>query len=214
MWSLIPLAALAADPAAVPSPAAPAEVTALVQKVEARYQAITTLEARFVQTTRSSLYGDETQNGALWLERPNHMRWSFEGDGKLFLADGAHLWISTPVDKQVVKTPQVEGAGGADVLLTSLAHLSELFVVSLLPPATAGDTHLNLVPKTENAQFARIEVVLDPQLTPKALVLTDGTGTATDLTFTDVKLGTKLDPTLFQMTVPAGFTVVDLGAGG
>src|SRR5688572_6389790 len=112
MLFALPLAlAVAAEPGPAPSPPPSAEVDALVHRVEARYQAITTLKAGFVQTTRSPVYGDDTQNGTLWLERPNHMRWAFDGerDGKLFVADGTYLWISTTADKQVVKTPQVEG---------------------------------------------------------------------------------------------------------
>lgn len=195
--------------AAVADTPAPPELAAVVQSVEKRYAEVTTLRAAFVQTSHSSLYGDDRQAGMLFLERPNHMRWEFEADHKLYLADGSHLWISTPADHQVLKTVQVEGAGGTDVLLSSLAHLSERFEASLVPEA--GVTHLSLLPREKDAAFSKIEVVLDGGLVLQRLVLTDTTGTVTDLAFTDVSLGTALDPKLFQMVVPEGAAIVDMG---
>ncbi|MCB9686772.1 MAG: outer membrane lipoprotein carrier protein LolA [Alphaproteobacteria bacterium] len=202
------LLSLLATAAVADTPPAP-ELAAVVQAVEKRYAEVTTLQAAFVQTSHSSLYGDDRQAGMLFLERPNHMRWEFETDHKLFLADGTHLWIATPADHQVLKSVQVEGAGGADVLLTSLAHLSERFEASLVPEP--GVTHLALAPREKDAAFSKIEVVLDGELALKRLVLTDMTGTVTDLAFTDVKLGAALAPELFQMVVPEGATVVDMG---
>ncbi|MCA9488859.1 MAG: outer membrane lipoprotein carrier protein LolA [Myxococcales bacterium] len=199
---------LLAAVAVADTPPAP-ELASVVQAVEKRYAEITTLRAAFVQTSHSSLYGDDRQTGKLFLERPNHMRWEFETDQKLFLADGEHLWISTPADHQVLKSVQVEGAGGADVLLTSLAHLSERFEVTLVPDE--GVTHLALAPREKDAAFSKIEVVLDGDLVLRRLVLTDGAGTATDLAFSEVQLGSALAPELFQMVVPEGATVIDMG---
>lgn len=203
------LHALLVSLASAATPAAPPpSLDAVVQSVEHRYADVASLRATFVQTARS-MYGEDRQTGTLYLERPNHMRWEFDGDHKLFLADGTVMWISTPEEHQVLKTPQVEGAGGADVLLASLAHLSERFEASLLDDP--GVTHLSLVPREKDAAFTKVEVVLGPELVLQRLVLTDTVGTVTDLAFSEVRLGDKLDPKLFQFVVPAGHTVVDMG---
>jgi outer membrane lipoprotein carrier protein len=194
---------------AEPAPVDPGE---LVKRIEARYQGIRTLSATFSQTVKSGIYGEDHQSGTLLLERPNQMRWQFDGaEGRLFVADGQWLWMYAPADRQVIKTPQVEGSGGTDVLLESLAHLSERFTPTFTPPPPGGTWHLVLVPRDPNHPYVRYEVGLSTELSLEQLILVDGQGTITRLDFQGVKLGEPAAAGAFAFTPPAGVEVVPLG---
>lgn len=209
MWLLV-TPALAVPPA--PAPAAGTEA-ALVAQIESRYAGIRTLSASFVQTVKSGIYGEDQQTGTLLLERPNHMRWQFAGDeGRLFVADGRWLWMYAPGDRQVVQTPQIEGAGGTDVLLEALAHLSERFVPTFTPPPPGGTWHLVLVPRDPNHPYVRYEVGLSADLTLEQLILVDPQQTVTRLDFRDVRLGEPAPADAFAFTPPAGVEVIPMGA--
>lgn len=206
MWLLV-TAALAEPPAPAPDPAA------LVKQIEQRYAGIRTLSAGFVQTVSSGIYGEDRQTGTLLLERPNRMRWQFDGvDGRLFVADGEWLWMYAAAERQVVKSPQVEGAGGADVMLESLAHLSERFVPTFTPPPPGGTWHLVLVPREANHPYRRYEVGLSADYTLEQLILVDLQNTVTRLDFRDVSLGASAPAGAFSFAPPPGVEVLAMGS--
>lgn len=201
MWLLAATASAAEDPAV------------LVQRIEARYAGSRSLSATFVQTVKSGIYGEDRQTGSLVLARPNHMRWQFDGDAaRLFVADGQWLWMYSPADRQVVKSPQIEGAAGADVLLESLAHLSERFVATFTPPPPGGVWHLVLVPRDPAHPFVRYEVGLREDFTLDQLILVDAQNTVTRLDFANVVLGDTPPDVLFSFTPPEGVEVIPFGA--
>jgi outer membrane lipoprotein carrier protein len=207
MWLLACVPALA-------EPATEAEDAAdLVRKIEARYASIRTLSAEFVQKVSSPIYGDDSQAGTLLLERPNRMRWQFTGEeGRLFVADGQWLWMYSPADRQVVKAPQVEGAGGTDVLLESLAHLSERFTPTFTPPPPGGTWHLVLVPRDPKHPYRRYEVGLSADFSLEQLILVDPQNTVTRLDFRAVQLGGVPPGDAFTFVPPPGVEVVPMGA--
>jgi outer membrane lipoprotein carrier protein len=212
MWPLT-LSLAHADPVPAPAAGGTVDPVALIARIEARYQGIRSLSGAFVQTVKSGVYGDDTQSGSLLLERPNHMRWQVDGaDGRLFVADGAWLWMYSPSDGQVVKVPQVEGAGGADVLLESLAHLTERFTHTFTPPPPGGTWHLVLVPRDPTNPYRQYEVGLSADLVLEELILVDEQGTVTRMEFRGVSLGTPAPAGSFSFTPPAGVEVVALGS--
>jgi outer membrane lipoprotein carrier protein len=197
---------------ALPAAAETPDPAALVKQIEARYSGTRTLQATFVQTVKSGVYGEDRQTGSLLLERPNHMRWQFDGDlARLFVADGEWLWMYSPSDKQVVKSPQIEGAGGADVLLESLAHLSEKFTATFTPPPPGGTWHLVLVPRDPAHPYVRYEVGLTADFTLEQLILVDPQQTVTRLDFRGVVLGGAAPEDAFRFQPPPGTEVVGLG---
>lgn len=208
------LALLAAGHAAAegPAPATPSvpadpAVDALVTKIQAKYAPVTTLSATFTQKA-GSLYGEETQQGTLALQRPGKMRWTF-ADGRQFVCDGQTLWVYTPADKTVLKLTGVsQQAASADAVLQSLHELRTRFDV-LGAVSTATNHTLTLQPKSaEDAQFKKLVLVLDAKLLLDEVRLTDAFDTVTTLDFTEVTLGGAIPPKTFTFDVPPGVQVV------
>lgn len=184
---------------------------AVVQAVESKYATVSGMKAKFTQTVKSAIYGDETQQGEVTLKRPAKMRWTFSGDGKQFVTDGETMWIYNAPDNQVIRYDDVSAqAGSAQTLLTSLDRIGELFVISELPD-DQGHT-LELQPRKGDAQFKRVELHLDDKLVVEKVVITDPFDTVTELVFDQVTLDPKVSDDLFEFQVPAGAEVIDAGS--
>jgi outer membrane lipoprotein carrier protein len=188
----------------------PAAHEGVLDRISERYQDVPTLEASFVQTSRSPLYGEETQKGTLALERPNKVRWVFEGDGRHFITDGATLWIWSPNDKQVLRFKQAGPELTAALqVLQSLHRVRELFLVTVVS-SDAQRTVLSLAPKPgDPIYFETLVLTLDGALSLEQVEITDPQGTQTTLAFSNVALGKDLPDALFTFVVPAGVDVID-----
>jgi len=191
-----------------PPPAAPDGV---LDRLAARYADVPTLEASFVQTSRSPIYGEESQKGTVALERPDKMRWVFEGDGRHFVTDGKTLWIWSPNDKQVLRFKEAGGELTAALqVLQSLHRVRELFVVTVVSSDDVAGTVLSLAPKPgDPVYFQKLLLTLDPALSLKQVDMTDPQGTQATLVFSGVVLGKDLPDDLFTFVVPEGVDVVD-----
>lgn len=181
-----------------------AEATALIEKVEAKYKTVTSIRAGVVQTTVNAL-GSETVEGELVLQRPDKMRWSF-GD-RVFVTNGAKMWIYSAEDNQVIEYDDLGGAKStADSLLTSLDKLQDIFDVKVLS-TSAGGHHIELRPKSD-AQFKKVELYLDGALMVVSVVIVDTFDNITNLALTNVKLNAPTDKSVFEFATPKGASVV------
>ncbi len=203
-----PSPALAGAPADVAS-ASEARVGEVLKRIQAKYQPVDLMQARFAQKTTSPLYGETAQQGTLTVQRPKKMRWEFEGEGKLFVSDGTTMWIYSKNDNQVIRyTDFASQSASADALLQSLDKLGELFEVTVLD----GDgVVLGLVPKDEaaKAQVKGIRLSLSDALDLQEVQVTDAYDGVTTLSFETVTLGGSVAPDTFQFKVPEGAEVVD-----
>lgn len=200
--------ALAADEAPA---AAQVDEAALLKRISAKYGDVETMKATFQQTSTSALYGASSEQGTLTLKRPRKMRWSFDGDGKQFITDGATMWIYAPADKQVIRYEDFGGQGSApDQLLQSLDKLGELFDVEVLESGDEGHA-LSLMPLDEaaRAQVKAVKLWLDGDLVVKKVEVTDAYDGVTTLGFSSVTLGGTVDDAQFQFQIPEGVDVVD-----
>lgn len=187
-------------------------VDQVVAGVEGRYKDVKSLKAEFAQTVSSAVMGaGPTQSGVIMLARPRKMRWDFNApDDKLFVTDGATMWVYTPADKQVFVSEDLGGGSGdMDALLSSLDSLDELFVVKLLDGAPAGSVRLGLSPRKEGGNFKSLELQLTtPDYQLQRLVLVDGFDNRTELSFTNLQINPTLADSEFTFVVPDGTTVV------
>lgn len=207
---LIAALASAGEPAAE---ASSSELQGVIAAVEAKYKDVDALSARFVQTTKSSVFGDETQSGELKVKRPSMMRWTFEGEGgKEFVTDGSTMWIYSKADNQVLKYQDVSAmTSQADNLLQSLDKIDDLFVVKPVDDGDAAIHTLALTPKDGEAQFKALQLVLDQDYLLRGVTMTDTFDNVTELAFTEVDLKANLPDTAFAFTVPEGADLVDAG---
>lgn len=201
--------AAAADTTAGGEPVEAATVEAVVQAVEARYADVETMRADFVQTTRSDVFGADTQSGTLVLERPAKMRWEF-GDDKQFVTDGKTMWVYSKADNQVIRYDDISTQRSSlDSLLSSLHQLDELFAVELVE---SGETvKLDLTPQ-DQGQVKEVRLELTEELLVKHVTITDPFGSVTDLEFSNVRLDVEVADSAFTFEPPPGAQVIQAGS--
>jgi len=186
-----------------------------VAALESFYTNVQSMQANFVQITRSSSMGtEEEQRGRLVLKRPRKMRWDFtRPDKRLFVTDGQQMWIHSPEDNQVIHYKDVSGmsSGGIDSLLAEMDKLSESYTVVLdLKPKAASLGHfaLWLTPKGE-APFKSLYLeVSKRKLTLKRVRVIDTFDNETELRFSGVKVNAEVPENLFQFVAPAGAELI------
>src|SRR5271166_6989583 len=81
-----------------------ADVHALADAVDARYNHLHTLQADFTEIYSGNGI-ERTESGTLWLKKPGKMRWEYRSPTeKLFVSDGKDAWFYVPAERQVRKT--------------------------------------------------------------------------------------------------------------
>jgi outer membrane lipoprotein carrier protein len=212
------LAVLVAATPAVGTTASPArlELKAVVDGVQRRYDGATDFRARFGQTVTNAAFGRKTSSsGQVLFKKPGRMRWNYEKpEQKMYVADGATLWLYEPEDKQAFKQ-DLRGSQlpAALAFLTGQGKLSSEFDVAFAkdsPYGTPSDYVLSLSPKQPQAQVKGIVFVVDPAtFNVRESVITDAQGNTNDLLFSDIKVNTGVPDATFRWTPPAGVRVID-----
>ena len=226
MWmlsSLLTLAAAAAPAAGTATPAAAPrmEVKAVVAEVQKRYDSAADFRARFTQTLTSAAMGRKTSSsGEVMFKKPGRMRWDYEKpDKSSYISDGNVLWLYEPDDKQALKQDlKASQLPAALAFLTGKGKLATEFDITFaVKPAygTPADHVLLLSPKTAQPQVKTILFVVDPKtFDVRESVIIDGQSNVNDLTFSDIRVNTRLPDTQFKFTPPAGVRVIDTGKLG
>ena len=190
----------------------------MAERIQAHYQSVRDLEAKFEQSTHSvslggsTLSGDELRRGRMVLAKPDRMRWSYEEpEPSLVVSDGETLWLYDPVAKEVQRLPVLRGYlnGVALQFLMGEGKLLEQFRVSaehcgdaavdleLLPRRDASYERLGLRALAETGEVVETRIV-------------DLFGNVTRLSFRDVRINQDPAPELFHFSVPPGTKVIDL----
>jgi outer membrane lipoprotein carrier protein len=209
-----------AEDASVAEPAAPppsaqdcAERTAAL--IQARYEGVRDLRARFTQTTRQAgavSSAPTTARGSVVLAKPGKMRWTYEApEPSLVISDGVTLWIYDPAFQEAQRLPVSQGylSGAAIQLLLGEADIFRDFHVAAL---ACGETsaELELVPR-EPATYEKIAVKVDVatgDLSGTRLV--DLLGTVIEVEISELRINQSPPASLFGFEPPQGVRVTDL----
>jgi outer membrane lipoprotein carrier protein len=189
----------------------------IVDRVQAHYTEISDYRATFVQTLAHKLFPGrlERSYGAVMFKKGGLMRWEYtRPEQKLFVYDGATLWIYEPEVPQAFKA-----AANADRLRKALAFLSgegkikESYKVEKLDSSrfnfTAGHV-LKLTPKEKNSPFKRVELYVDSaDFHVVRSVVVDHEGNRNRFDFSSPTKNGGLSPSLFTFTPPAGVPVLE-----
>jgi outer membrane lipoprotein carrier protein len=208
--------------AAAPSPAAARlRVEQVVEKIQKRYDAAKDFRARFNQTLTSAAFGRKTSStGEVLLKKPGRMRWNYaQPEAKMYLADGATLWLYEPEDaqafKQDLKSSQLPSSLA---FLTGQGKLAAEFDITFAPAGTSTkmpygtprDYVLALSPKAPQAQVKSILFVVDPAtFDVRESVITDQQANVNDLLFSDIRFNTKIPDATFHWAPPPGVRLID-----
>jgi outer membrane lipoprotein carrier protein len=182
----------------------------VVESVEAAYREVRSVQADFVQTTRSVLLGGaEEQRGRLQMRRSGQMRWEFtHPDTRLFVTDGQVMWVYSPADQQAILYEDMSGqAGGMETLLTEMDQIGEKFNIQM-EPATDESIVLGLTPKSEGDQnFKSLRLVFSTDYTLQQVHMVDVFDNILELVFSGITLNASIADSVFQFEPPEGVVV-------
>jgi outer membrane lipoprotein carrier protein len=189
----------------------------IADRVQAHYAEISDYRAGFVQTVAHKLFPGrlERSYGAVMFKKGGLMRWEYtRPEQKLFVYDGATLWIYEPEVPQAFKA-----SANADRLRKAIAFLNgegkikESYKVEKADASrfnfTAGYV-LKLTPAEKGSPFKRVELYVDStDFHVVRSVVVDHEGNRNRFDFSSPTKNGGLSPSLFTFTPPAGVPVLE-----
>ena len=188
---------------------------AVIDALQKSYDATTDFVADFRQDTEvKTLNHTMKANGKLTFKRPGKMFWRYEEPKDQFvITDGKHLYFYQPDQNQVVKTP-LKNAFRGDIPLSFLLGLGNLKkdFNATLKSSDESQNVLRLEPKGEAGGFSEVLVGISKASSDIIWVsVRDAAGNLTTLRFTNMRKGVGVNDSLFQVKIPNGADVVELG---
>lgn len=212
---LCALAVVAAFSAARLSAAEKNAAEPIVDSLQKNYDATADFIADFRQETEvKTLNRTLKTSGKLSFKRPGKMLWRYEEPkGQFVLADGKHLYFYQPDQNQVIKSP-LKNAFRGDIPLSFLLGLGNLKkdFNATLKAADDAQYVLRLEPKSEAGGYSEILLGVG-KASPDILwaSVRDAANNLTTLRFSGMRKGVGLKDDLFQVQIPNGADVVELG---
>jgi len=188
---------------------------AVIDALQKSYDATADFVADFRQENEvKTLNRTMKANGKLTFKRPGRMYWRYEEPKNQFvLTDGKHLYFYQPDQNQVVKTP-LKNAFRGDIPLSFLLGLGNLKkdFNATLKSSDERENVLRLEPKGEAGGFREVLVGVSKSASDIVWVsVRDAAGNLTTLRFSAMRKGVGVDDSLFQVKIPNGADVVELG---
>ncbi len=187
-------------------PAGAEPLPPLLGEVQAQYQKVAGIEARFTQETDVKATRQvKKAKGRIWIKKPNKLRWeTLEPDPNLLVSDGKTFWFYTP---------PFDSTERGQVMVKKSAQVQTKFLNALLSGAFdfgAGTVKVEdrmrgqflLTPKAGTAGDVRTaEIRIDPmKKTIQEVVLVHTSGNRTEIRLEELKLVSKLEDSLFRYT--------------
>ena len=188
---------------------------AIVDGLQRSYDATVDFVADFRQETDVKTLGRSLKAaGKVSFKRPGKMLWTYETPkGQFVLADGKHLYFYQPEQNQVIKSP-LKNAFRGDIPLSFLLGLGNLkkdFNASV-KASDENQNVLRLEPKGEAGGPNEILVGVSKSSSDILWVsVRDAANNLTTLRFSNMRKGVGIKDSLFQVQVPSGADVVELG---
>lgn len=190
-----------------------------IDALQARYEKVHDLSARFTQTTRAAHLGavapaPVTSRGHMVVAKPAKMRWVYEEPEKsLVVSDGKSLWIYDPADGEAQRLPVGEGflSGAAVQFLLGRGDLRRDFQIRLVR-CDEQQVELELVPR-EPATYEKLRVVADRHTgTVLRTEVDDLLGNVTVVELSQIETNQDPPPETFRFHAPKGVSVIELKA--
>lgn len=171
--------------------------------------------AKSLQADFSQALIDEKGNagsrssGVFYLQRPGKFRWNYTQPYKQeIVSNGGKVWFYD-VDLEQVTAKRLNAAIGSTpaLLLSGEVPLEANFTIAE-QGAEEGIYWIKLLPKSEESGFKHVLIGLNGN-TLAGMELSDNFGQLTRIYFSGVKLGGKLDASLFEFKPPSGVDVFE-----
>jgi outer membrane lipoprotein carrier protein len=187
----------------------------IVDALQRTYDATVDFVADFRQETEVKTLGRSLKaSGKVSFKRPGKMLWNYETPkGQFVLADGKHLFFYQPEQNQVIKSP-LKNAFRGDIPLSFLLGLGNLKkdFNATLKASDESQNVLRLEPKGEAGGHNEILVGASKATSDILWVsVRDAASNLTTLRFSAMRKGVGIKDSLFQLQIPNGADVVELG---
>ena len=188
---------------------------AVLDGLQKSYDATSDFVADFQQQTEvKTLNRTMKASGKLSFKRPGKMLWRYEDPKTQFvLTDGKHLYFYQPDQNQVIKSP-LKNAFRGDIPLSFLLGLGNLKkdFNATLKASDDSQNVLRLEPKGEAGGYSEILVGVSKAASDIQWVsVRDAAGNLTTLRFSAMRKGVGVNDALFQVKIPDGADIVELG---
>jgi outer membrane lipoprotein-sorting protein len=185
----------------------------LLLKVQNNYKIQKTIEAEFEQIEFIKLTGQtKKSSGHLLIQYPDHFRWETlesQSGKSLVVSNGHKIWVYTPPfdagekGQVIISESQTTQSDLGKALLSG--NFSKLSKYKLKPLAKA---HFQFSGTAQN-QIHKIEVEVDEKLLfVKKIFLEYTGGNSAQISLSQAKLGSKINPDLFNFIVPAQTEII------
>jgi outer membrane lipoprotein carrier protein len=200
-----------ASSAATTTAPADAALNAVIDTLQKTYEGTRDFKGSFKQKfTYTMLRRSQESTGRVSFEKPGRMRWDYDKPAeKAFIVDGKALWIVQPQDKVAFVNAcfQQDGLTASVAFLWGEGRLREQFNISWFDGVFGDKTdhHLLLLPKSNNAVFARLILVVDPKTSRvKQSVVVDPAGNVNQFMFSDLVFNGGISKGTFTYKPAAG----------
>ena len=188
---------------------------AVVEALQQNYDATVDFVTDFSQETEvKSLNRTMKASGELSFKRPGKMFWRYqEPKNQFVLTNGTHLYFYQPEQNQVIKSP-LRNAFRGDIPLSFLLGLGNLKkdFDATLKASDERENVLRLEPKGQADGFSEILVGVSRATSDIVWVsVQDGAGNLTTLRFADMRKGVGVNDSLFEVRIPNGADIVEMG---
>ncbi len=193
----------------------PKSADAIVDRLQKNYDATVDFTADFRQDTQVKTLNRSLKAwGKLSFKRPGKMLWRYEEPKRQFvLADGHYLYFFQPEQNQIIKSP-LKNAFRTDIPLSFLLGIGNLKKDFSAALQTSDDTQyvLRLEPKGDSGGFSEILLGVG-KISADILWISirDASSNLTTIRFSEIRKGVGLKDSLFNLQIPNGADVVELG---
>lgn len=185
----------------------------VAQRVERRYNHLTTMKAHFEESYNGAGI-TRNESGELWLQKPGKMRWQYEQPTqKLFIVDGKNAYFYVPSERQARKMPakKLDDFRSPIRYLLGKTKLESEFnnlAISTDPPRESGTFVLQGIPKGMEDRVQRVLLEITPANQIARIRIEEVDGSVTEFLFEDIQENVAVKAVLFRFTPPPGVEVI------
>lgn len=188
---------------------------AIIDRLQENYDTTLDFVADFRQDTEVKTLNRSLKAwGKLSFKRPGKMLWRYDQPkGQFVLADGHYLYFYQPDQNQIIKSP-LKNAFRTDIPLSFLLGIGNLKKDFNAVVKTTDDAEyvLRLEPKGDSGGFGEILLGVGKRSADILWIsVRDASGNLTTIRFSGMRKGVGLKDSLFNLQIPNGADVVELG---
>lgn len=178
-----------------------ATLDGVLDTIQNKYRSLTTLSARFTQTTTVKLLGKTVKaTGTLELKKPGKLRIAYDDpNGKTYISNGKTLWV---VDKATQQTDTFK-VGSSEVPKEALTFLNGFgdirltYGVNTWTTEKNGDATLQLVPMTPTS-YTALDGTFSKDGILQKLAIHNRSGNVSRYVFADIQENPALSDSQFE----------------